>query len=648
MTTVRVLPRSLVPLADESISGFLLRLAHRLSLTPSRLVVSTGLDVRTDRYRQRLAPVLLLVNVEPDVLRTFAHSASLTETEARSLFLAGYSDRYPPARGPHRVVGSKVSRHKLDGWLSVKFTRYCPECLAGDGSPIQRELGGAWKRAWRLPAVFACPIHRRYLHHRCAAGHVAHQQENGFLPRWSDYSLHPTQCRSHLRQRRHQRQDLAPACGAWLTETPAQSPPNAAALALQRKILQALDPTAPDKVTVAGQPVTAAEYFWDLFKLSHAVLRAWPLSRHLLSDATLADALEQYVSEVEQQVTTRCKPGSKEHNLTRHAAHRTPPPDAMACAAMLLAADTMLSHSSPRELANDLRYLLRDDEGPLTTADWNRRFLEGMPENSLPFGHALTLTRQTIVRVRRPRRRPAVPRWVKFGPEHVPQFLEPDWYQRFFARFDGVATKYLRRTAALRVVQIVAGCGVREAAVKLGLPGDDSAYSRCATTVLRVNEWAAGLDNPHAFDDAVYDLIDHINGLSHRIDYDRRRKALRDWCITPKEWRALVAQMPQQADLLRPPDFGDRKRQAASIVVWTRLTHGEHRVAPQPIRDQQPADEHLSWRSSTDTLFNRLRTNFPGEHYQALGRVLQEYASELAARIDSPQGLRRRTPTGRR
>jgi hypothetical protein len=44
MTATRPLPRSLDPLPDESIIGFMLRLAHRLEITPTRLVKLTGLD----------------------------------------------------------------------------------------------------------------------------------------------------------------------------------------------------------------------------------------------------------------------------------------------------------------------------------------------------------------------------------------------------------------------------------------------------------------------------------------------------------------------------------------------------------------------------------------------------------------------------
>lgn len=41
-------------------------------------------------------------------------------------------------------------------------TRYCPDCLSGDGSAIQESLGGPWLKAWHLPVVFACPAHQHY------------------------------------------------------------------------------------------------------------------------------------------------------------------------------------------------------------------------------------------------------------------------------------------------------------------------------------------------------------------------------------------------------------------------------------------------------------------------------------------------------
>ncbi|MET9484328.1 TniQ family protein [Streptomyces sp. NPDC006638] len=50
-------------------------------------------------------------------------------------------------------------------WVLTASSRYCPECLAGDGSTLQEGLGGSWHRLWRLASVFACLEHRRMLIH---------------------------------------------------------------------------------------------------------------------------------------------------------------------------------------------------------------------------------------------------------------------------------------------------------------------------------------------------------------------------------------------------------------------------------------------------------------------------------------------------
>jgi hypothetical protein len=195
-----VLPRSLAPLPDESVSGYLLRLAHRLDMSATRLLVVTGLQTPADASHQQLAArIRLVTHAEQATLTRFAHATRLSEEEARRLFLSGYAERYPPAAPRPDPTGRPGINLHLGRWLFAKSTRYCPDCLAGDGSEVQRRHGGPWRRAWRLPVVVACPIHRRYLAHACpACRRPAHGREHGFLPRWWDQTMHPTQCRATI------------------------------------------------------------------------------------------------------------------------------------------------------------------------------------------------------------------------------------------------------------------------------------------------------------------------------------------------------------------------------------------------------------------------------------------------------------------
>lgn len=45
----------------------------------------------------------------------------------------------------------------------------------------------------------------------------------------------------------------------------------------------------------------------------------------------------------------------------------------------------------------------------------------------------------------------------RWGPENIPAFLPEDWYTRYFTPIGGVNPTLTRRTAALRLVQMVAG-----------------------------------------------------------------------------------------------------------------------------------------------------------------------------------------------
>jgi hypothetical protein len=87
---VRPLPRSLDPLADESLPGFLLRLSHRLEQPPADIAAATGLT------HDRIIPASLLLALPPGAAGQFAEAARLSGAEASSLTLGSLGRRYPP------------------------------------------------------------------------------------------------------------------------------------------------------------------------------------------------------------------------------------------------------------------------------------------------------------------------------------------------------------------------------------------------------------------------------------------------------------------------------------------------------------------------------------------------------------------------
>jgi hypothetical protein len=68
MASLSPLPRSLDPLPDESLPGYLLRLAHRLGLAPIRVMQLTGLTTSQDGHQP--ARRNLMIHLDQAATRT--------------------------------------------------------------------------------------------------------------------------------------------------------------------------------------------------------------------------------------------------------------------------------------------------------------------------------------------------------------------------------------------------------------------------------------------------------------------------------------------------------------------------------------------------------------------------------------------------
>ena len=76
------LPRSLDPLPDESLPGYLLRLAHRLALAPARVMQLTGLTAGRDgRQPPRLS---LMMRLDEAPAGAFARVTRLRQPRPRN------------------------------------------------------------------------------------------------------------------------------------------------------------------------------------------------------------------------------------------------------------------------------------------------------------------------------------------------------------------------------------------------------------------------------------------------------------------------------------------------------------------------------------------------------------------------------------
>jgi hypothetical protein len=608
-----VLPNSLDPLPDESLVGFLLRLSHRLECSPARILELAGFAGAPGRQSVSGIPhhaMLQLTSRERDGL---ARAARLTLPEADALCFGQLRSRFPL---PLPRAGGQAPAKRFDWWLNTTFSRYCPQCLAGDGSAIQAAHGGAWKRAWRLPVVFACETHNRLLAHRCpACGHPAlgiHGNSAGTLvPGMMHRGLHPAQCRADSR---------TASCGQRL-DAPAEAVvPPAAALGLQQRLTGLLRPDGPAAVVSAGESCSPGRYFTDLRLVSYLAVTTWPGARDLAPDTQFARAVDM--------LAAHQAPGGG--RLPQAPTTLARPADASAAACLLLIADQLLNQDTTA-VREAVRALLPGTAGRAARAGWRLTFLDTDEAAYSPgLGTAVrpVLSRDRWVPGQGRRRRPELR--ARFGPEHVPQHLPEEWLRRHLGtEAAAVPTADVQRATTIRLVQLLAGGSKDAAARYLGFP--KTARHR---RILASLPATAGLAPGRRADDRFDELVQAIGGelaATELVNYRARRTALADWELDEETWQHLAAQARAQVGGRHrgqvPHDQVDRI--AASVAVWQRATNGYYRYAP--LLKTAPAD----WYRRNDRVTWKIMLGSGSSPVGAeLHCLLIEYADDLGHRID--------------
>jgi hypothetical protein len=607
------LPRSLDPLPDEALPGYLLRLAHRLGLAPARIMQLTGLTAGRDgRQPPRRS---LMLHLDEPLAGAFARATRLTAAETARLCMSSMSGQYPWT-SPRVTADQWGPRSLASPWVLTHATRYCPQCLAGDGSPIQQQHGGAWQKAWRLPVVFACPAHRRLLEHLCPscrqpAMSTAPRAPARLIPRAFDAGLHPAQCRAALPRAtgRHAR-----PCGARL-DAPAQAAEGSPApddlLALQDRLLQLLSPGEPAAVMSVGQPATNVQYFADLRLVCSLISGAWPHSQTLITGPGTAESLGRHIASTSGDAPRR------------HTLCDTPPLDARPGAALITTAARILDGDDLRVLGELLAPSRDGASRKSPRGRWLRRYQRAGHDCSSGFRDALEPLINSFQRTdRRSRGRRAPAPQLTFAPEHIPEHLQDNWYDQHFRHISG-NTRLLRRAAALRLVQMSAGGSLAEAAAFLGI---DHRYLKASPGSI------AFADDPAQFRLAVHALARQLSATPDLTNYKHRRDALRNWCLDPAAWQHIVSQLPPTKGPFQP-ELSDCKRQFASEAVWARITQGEHLLAPRIIENQLSAGDP-TWRRRRDNMWHFYNATPAKPHYTALRQILNLLADNLAGQID--------------
>jgi hypothetical protein len=444
--------------------------------------------------------------------------------------------------------------------------------------------------------------------------------------------LHPAQCRTDLAPVSNG-QSAPACCGARLDHAGPRQQASPELLALQGKILRLLDPDGPASTASAGMPAPPGSYFADLRALGLLACSTWPAARHLSPSEGAAAAIDQHVASLRQQ-----EAGRRAVSPASRPSTAPPPLDAAVSAGLAHIADRILA-GTPDEARWQIRPLLPPRIREASRTSWGR----WVTQSATPCSEGLRTAYEPLLRKSsRPAGQPqgqrnALIRTHRWGPENIPALIPEDWYARHFTPLDGVSPRLARRTAALRLVQIIAGGSLSEAAEFLGISSGYGPWRRGGGRVYS----AAGLarsgarqqPDPLGFEAGLKSLTRELsNPGTPLVNYQRRRQALETWSIDEDTWPGLAA----RRSLMSRPETGDRKRQIASVYVWVRVTSGEPCFAPRPIQATQPPENQEDWRRRWDRIWQALlHSSQPRSYHTRLRAGLDALAATLASTIDT-------------
>jgi hypothetical protein len=594
-----VLPRSLVPLPGESLIGFLLRLSHRLDIAPGELAQITGLEPQAQLTSRRLLRL--------DTAGAFATATGLSSDEAAQLTLAPLARRYPPvalhSRGRTRTLAGMFVR---EHWLFSGFTRYCPRCLAGDGSPIQEAHGGSWERTWRLPVVFGCTRHHSLLIATCpACSQPVHAKTAawGLLPTPAVAGAHPAACRAPVGGPRE-------ICGHRL-DTVDTVAMDTEQHRLHQRFQRLLHPGRSSR----GAQGSPAQQFNALRVLSGMICSSWPVASASCGTTQQRALIDTHVASVRAAIAARRSDGRVVHELDLYD---RPPADPASAAALLALADRLAHPDRPEQRDEPLRDML----AAMPDRQWLRQYRAGNT-CSPQLAQALTAAAH-------PPPLSPPPRAVAFSADHIPALAPDDWLPADLPRRTGIRPIIIRRTVALRLAQFAIGGSIERAADAIGTPPSTAGAAAFELT-------QATADARDILAAAIEDVAALLNARApHLTDYTRRRRAFAHFTISPQQWAELTTDL-QDADthrayIDRPTDWADLKRLSASAWIWARVTGGEQRLAPA-FRAAPHRTAPTSLVGATKSARYHLEHRDYG-HYAALRARLTGYADTLAAAID--------------
>lgn len=522
------------------------------------------------------------------------------------------------------VTGQPIVRRLLPPWILGSHSRYCPRCLAGDGSPIQQLHGGPWRRRWRLATSFACVTHRVFLQHQCPACH----HPAGFTgpntitllasPELED--LHPACCRTRVAFRT--------ACRHRLDRVESAALPGDLA-DLQARLDRLLDPDT--------DPGHAYETFANLQVVTAMILATWPAMSELVTTDQEA-VIDEHLA-AQQQLLATFHPNRAYRDEGVFWTHLPRRP--IGAAGVLSAADQLLALPSAdrrRELhrliqtmpdRDEKRWgmtwkILVRDPSPDLRALISEALPKPPPKPRLPPG---TWHRKHLVSSVLPQR---ILKLDGYSAQNIPQELPEPWFRICEPEITNplpAITRRFRRVISIQLVQAVSGMDPQQAAEYLGLPIGSNLLNTEGPTqppLRRLQPYIREQDGKLAR------LAEHLATLpqTEHVDYQQRRERFALWHLPADDFEGLLDRLIAGTGRPSPAPL-DRLHEALSAIIWHRITGSELVLAPCFRPPLSPAGRIIDLHSPPVSLARRIQQATHRSPYRTLLPALVQITDSL-------------------
>jgi hypothetical protein len=540
----------------EAFTSYIDRLAafHKVDL----VVMLRCLGMIEKERHQRMNGYGILL--DEDRLQKFSMATQLPCHAVSGMLLSSYDGIAIDLTGVPPNAPDLLRRRAISEWAYFNGSHACPHCL--------QENGGAWQIAWKLPWSFACVKHQCYLVPRCPSCErrlASGRRDRTLTPLFVRRVPEPGHCNNPPPDGVGRLGRSSLPCGHCLTDIPTIAA-SLETLRVQMLLNERLSGKLP---VISGKQIFPLQYFHDLRALCAFIL--YCAEPDDLCDHPSPEnlALRAFVEKRDRILVARKEaPSPRNSERMRLVYARQENPELMAAIAgyateILDFTDSARTTALLRRLTDRLIARTKDRWEVIKFFGFSNHLsllIEKSTSSGSHFdraiGYRATSSRETI---------------RLFGPQHVPQLLWQDEFDRRFKTFfPHVQESSGRRFCAMALVKLCGDHTWAQSALELELPvkAGTKMANQCVTIL-----GLAGLKE--AFGEALHKIAIDLSERQNKVDYRRRREMFSTFSDIPIDsWSDIC-----RTTGITVGHLGRRSRYAA-VWLWAELTGGDWRLAP--------------------------------------------------------------------